>query len=461
VTTDSDTLDGAATGDAETQTVWDTFYDTASGTVVENDSEMETDTRVKTASDTGGDTIMESGTDADTDTGVNTDSFIDTGTAADTDSVSDTVTVSDTESVIDTGTAADTDSVTDTVAVSDTESVIDTGTVSDTDSGTDTDIVGDFLVGGSLSLEEAINQSNDTPGSQTIIFEPDWTETLVTTLPILTDADGVVIIGNGTLIDGVNLNGQSPCLVIGSANVVVSGMEISNCIGEPILIQNSGSVGGNQIRDCVFRNNGKALRCDTGPGGNILGPGNLIEDAASNGIESHCDGDRIIGNEVFNSGADGISISGSANGRIIGNLVVGGVRNVALYSGAPGWKVWNNTLAYAQNVGLFSGGGDSPEVWNNIFAFSDEWAILASSIPVSMDFNLYFGNLSGNCDICSIGANAVTTDPLFIDVAGGNYIPGPGSDAIDGGTDLGLDVNGALPGNYNGTAPDIGFAETN
>lgn len=241
----------------------------------------------------------------------------------------------------------------------------------------------------------------------------------------------------------------------------ISDVEISNCKGEPILMQDGGSsVGYNQIYDCIFRNNGQPLRCQSGPGNNIIGPGNLVENAVSFGIPGFCDNDHIIGNEIFNAGEDGIMVSGGVNGEIKGNPVVGGVRNVSLMPNASGWEVWHNTLVSARSEALATGNGAAADVQNNIFAYSGGWGVSASTVPSPLDYNLYYGNVSGDCNGCTIGLNAVTDDPAFVDMVSDNYLLDTGSNAIDAGADLGWDLNGSTSGNYNGMAPDIGYDET-
>ena len=437
-------------GDADTATLTST---PTSGGDADTDTGMGTDTVKDSATDTGmeTDTVKDSATDTGMETDTVEDSATDTGMGTDTAK----------DSATDTGMETDTG----TGSAIDTGMGLDTGTESATDSGTgavtDTDTVGDIHVDDSLNLAEAIDLANSTPGSQTITIEPGWTEVISTTLPTLTDTDGVIIVGNGAVIDGTNLNGQSPCMEIVSGNVTISDMEISNCKGEPIIMQDGGSnVGYNQIHDCVFRNNGKPLLSNSGVVGNIIGPGNLVENSVDRGIESHCDGDRIIGNEVFNSGTDGIMVSVAANGQIIGNLVVGGVQGIAVLNNTTGWVVWHNTLVSAQSVAFVSGVGSSSDVRNNIFAYSDGWGVSALSIPSTLDYNLYFSNTTGDCSGCSIGLNAVTGDPVFVDMANDNYLLDSGSNAIDAGVDLGWDVNGVTAGNYNGAAPDIGYDET-
>ena len=78
---------------------------------------------------------------------------------------------------------------------------------------------------------------------------------------------------------------------------------------------------------------------------------------------------------------------------------------------------------------------------------------------VSQDYNLFWDNISDSQGLVSGGANNATGNPNFIDPLLDNYHLGPGSAAIDVGTDAGLmdDFDGEL--RPFGSGFDIGFDE--
>jgi hypothetical protein len=78
---------------------------------------------------------------------------------------------------------------------------------------------------------------------------------------------------------------------------------------------------------------------------------------------------------------------------------------------------------------------------------------------VAIDHNLYFGNTSGNCSACTPGAGTVLANPLFVSPSTDDLKLQATSPAIDKGVDLGQDRNLSAAGNFNGTAPDLGFVE--
>lgn len=126
----------------------------------------------------------------------------------------------------------------------------------------------------------------------------------------------------------------------------------------------------------------------------------------------------------------------------------------------------HNTVAYNGVSGQYSGmvfdnnTCSGSDVRNNIFMGNTSYGINPSGATFAqLDYNLYFGNTAGTCSGCAAQPHSVYQDPWFVNETGNDYRLRPNSPAIDKGADLGVDVNGPGPGNYNGAAPDIGALE--
>lgn len=155
-------------------------------------------------------------------------------------------------------------------------------------------------------------------------------------------------------------------------------------------------------------------------------------------------------------------MSGTANDTLIrGNVLVrAGTAAIGMASGTTALKIQHNTIVYSAVSGINVGQASGLDVRNNIFAFNVQYGLAGADAKFSQqDYNLFFGNGAGHCNPCAVGANSVLLDPAFVDVAGDDYTLSAGSPAIDAGTDLGVDRNGAAVGSFNGAAPDIGALE--
>jgi IPT/TIG domain len=157
--------------------------------------------------------------------------------------------------------------------------------------------------------------------------------------------------------------------------------------------------------------------------------------------------------------------SGSIYNNVLSNLGQD-FSAIAIYSGS--WNIFNNTLyniKASSGMIWLSGSIASPRasIVNNIFVSdgTSPYLGLVSGTKwsqVTLTNNLYFNGV----DVPSQDARAVTTDPKFIDAARGDLRVGPGSPAIDKGSQMVTDIvttdrNGTLRP-QNGTV-DIGAFE--
>lgn len=300
-----------------------------------------------------------------------------------------------------------------------------------------------------------LQDANALPGAQTITMEPGIEITLTATLPTITET--VTIIGSGNTVDGSALHGNADCLIIAASNVLISSLDFYRCVSHPISILNGGD---NHIMNCTFRDNADSIACSSGTGNNTFGPNNELTGVIEIGIESYCPGDQIIHNTIYYPGNVGIAVSADSIA-IFGDLCVGGVGGILLGNFATNCTVWHNTIIKTEYAAINAGPGATFEMWNNIFAFNSTWGVANSSEAItSNNNNLWSNNIGGDCNNCTLGAEAVTSDPLFVDRINDNHSLQSTSPAINAGAESSWNVNGSSAGLFNGSAPDIGYSET-
>jgi hypothetical protein len=309
--------------------------------------------------------------------------------------------------------------------------------------------------GTGLSLREAINISNTTGGQQAITFANGIVVAQTSTLTI---SDGVTITGGVVNAAGVT-NGKD-CLVVGAGPTTVDGLELTGCRGRPIYVTGGNDV---HISGCkVQQSSGPLWVADTTGTGTIIGPGNAISGSSGHCLAIYNDAAEVLDNRISDCQSVGIFLSGTAaNTRIIGNLILRGNFGISMGSGATGTVMWHNTVAQSAASGINIGQASPNDLRGNILAQNTIYGVVAADARFSQnDYNLYFGNGSGGCNPCAIGANSLQLDPKFVNSAMDDFRLQAGSPAIDKGLPLGLDRNGAAAGDYNGAAPDLGYWES-
>jgi predicted outer membrane repeat protein len=95
----------------------------------------------------------------------------------------------------------------------------------------------------------------------------------------------------------------------------------------------------------------------------------------------------------------------------------------------------------------------------NSIVVSHSIGISNSGGIVSQNYNLFFANGSNSQGPISGGLNTVTGDPAFIDPGSDDYHLGPGSAAIDNGTDAGVITDFDSEPRPQGLGFDIGYDE--
>lgn len=282
-------------------------------------------------------------------------------------------------------------------------------------------------------------------------------------------------------------NGPTPASTIDGNGVIIRQGGQSNTVGGPTAAERnviSGNLNlGVFITDSGTNNNvviGNYIGTDrTGtaalPNGSATtnGWGVVVSQGAQN--------NRIGGSTVqeenivaFNF-REGVVFSdpGSTGNRAQKNLIRNNqLSGVWINTGANSSKIYQNTI-YNNGTAAGAGNGDGIRIvagitgtvaQNNLLTNNDGWGINDGSGAATIGYDDYFGNVSGACNGCAIGTGSITTDPQYVNAAGGNFsLTQCTSPAINAGTDLGVDqpdMNGATPGNYNGNAPEMGAYET-
>ena len=149
------------------------------------------------------------------------------------------------------------------------------------------------------------------------------------------------------------------------------------------------------------------------------------------GIETYCPGDQIIQHTIYYPGNLGIAVSAD-NIAIFGNLCVGGTGGILLGNFATHCSVWHNTFVKTEYSAINASPGVTFEIWNNIFAFNSTWGITNSPGAITSNNNNLWSNvIGGDCDNCTLGSEAVSSDPLFVDRNNDNYLLQPTSPAMN------------------------------
>jgi len=308
-----------------------------------------------------------------------------------------------------------------------------------------------------LSLREAMDLANGTPGSQTIGLDSGSTYPLDDSLPIVTE--GLVLAGQGASLDFSPASGASPCLHLDASDVSIQDLEISGCNGEPVY-SNDGAATGLELLRCYIHDSGQGVSL---AGTGTLIQGNRMTNSGTTGLTILGPSAQIRDNEILDSSTYGIYLSNASSGFVlVGNLVVRSDVGLNLGVGVSGGTLWFNTVEGSSGFGISVGLASGLDFRNNIVTGGGSWGLNATDARFTViTHNLLFGNASGGCNNCTPGAPYLTSDPQYANAGADDYSLGPTSPALNAGVDVGEDRNGASGGNYDGAAPDLGYLEAN
>ena len=302
--------------------------------------------------------------------------------------------------------------------------------------------------------------------------------------------------GNG---GGIWINNASPTIVgnIVANNRGCDGVGISSRFGSPLIQRNT--IANNRREGCSGGSGGGGINItnDATP----RPPAEILDNVISGNILWGGDGGGISvgrnvtirGNSISGNSATGVSpcargggISAAGDATIVQNVIAGNQAGcggaIYLASGAPGQLVAFNTIAdndAPQGSGIYfeSFAGGPPEPTNNtIVGKAGQTAVTCLAYnglgpPVFRANNVYGATGAAYGGVCTdqTGINGnVSSDPLFVDPAGGNYRLQMASPSIDAGLNTASQIPARdfdgnarnLDGDSNGTTVvDIGAYE--
>jgi hypothetical protein len=309
--------------------------------------------------------------------------------------------------------------------------------------------------GTGLSLREAINLANSTAGVQRIVMQGAIITAETSPMPII--AEGVTIVG--AVVDASGSTNKD-CFNIAAGPTVFDGMDLYGCKGRPIHVTAGNSI---QIMNSHLHNNSGQIAVEAAVGStSTIGPNNTIEGFTNNCVFIANTGALVVDNNVFNCGNAAVFLSATAvDTSVVGNLLHLSQNGVGMSMGTDQAKVWFNTIVQNTAAGIIIGSATNVDMRDNIIANNGSFGATAFAASfAAQDYNLFFGNGNTNCSACTPGVHSVLLDPQFTNAAGGDYTLKGTSPAINAGVDVGQDRNGASAGNYNGTAPDMGYWES-
>lgn len=307
-----------------------------------------------------------------------------------------------------------------------------------------------------LSLREAITIANSVAGRQIIVFESGIVVAAKSPLPAIIDP--IQIIGGELNCAGVGAD--LSCVTLAAGSSLIDGLQAYESTG-PVISVTGGS--NSRITNCNFHDV-KSLEISGAAGfGNIIGPNNVFQTTQSAGVANYAPGAEIVDNVISDSGDTAVFLSGAADGTLIaGNLLLRSGSAISMSSGTANVRIWHNTIIYNSIAAAFAGQVIGVDLQNNIIAYNDALDALdgASVKFAQYDYNLIYGNGASNCTPCKPGANSVLADPMFINAGAEDFGLDVSSPARNAGVDLGVDRNGAGLNNFNGSAPDLGYLES-
>lgn len=356
---------------------------------------------------------------------------------------------------------------------------------------------------GDGSLSSCLASASVTPG-MTVTFALDvppnagsgaqqwWRISTSTTPPLLVSAGVKVHGGTQTLhsdansdgpeieVNGGNINADG--FRIGAPDIEIEGIAITNFNGRGVRVSDArfvleASFIGVDPAGVADGNGGDGVyieATDVRIGSLAPGRGNVVAYNSGRGLQAFASGARleILGNHFHHQNASPF-IVGADDMRIIGNVIENNgtccnydeliinnsqraliAHNTIYGAGDDGILMYGSNVILANNVVVGSGGHGIDSFGS--YTLETHNLVTSASTPPQ--------NGAGQATGVTLNATTIDADPLFVSADSGDFqLSTCASPAVNAGIDLGAqqpDLNGDLPGLFNGASPDIGAHQT-
>lgn len=310
--------------------------------------------------------------------------------------------------------------------------------------------------GAGFSLREAVAWAKGRSGRELIVM-PSGTVVALTRQLELTGNDGVVLVGDGAVLDGAGITGAgASCVDLEGRNHALLGLEIRNCPGWPIYAHGTAS----QAARCRVHDNTYGV--EWAGTDNVFGPFNRAWANGSHGIE--VTGRAQLLDNVFtaNTGPGVLLKSGASDTLLLGNVVYANAAGIRGLSQCQRVMMRFNTVHGNTGAGIeLANNTSGHRLLNTVISGNGGWGIdVMTASFAAIDANDLHGNTRGACRSCaSLGRKTIQEAPLYLDVAAGDLRPDLLSPLVNAGLDTGDDRTPSLAGDFLGAAPDIGAFE--
>lgn len=300
-----------------------------------------------------------------------------------------------------------------------------------------------------LSLREALTYAAGL-GTAAEIYVPPTFEISVGS-PVALTGGPITLTADGAKL---RCTGATDGLRVESSDNEIFGLVVENCV-VGVRVQGSGN---RLVR--IQANNNSNVGVQLAASNNTLGPACEL---TANGIGVQLTrASTIRQSRLWRNTGEGVQVGSQADGSEVWGNVIFANRSGVVLSGARATSIRFNTVEGNVDHGVqLSGGAREVTLQCNILSNNGRHGLQASSSNFSeRSNNDFFSNGNGPCTACSPQPSSFQLDPEFIDSANDDFRLSPFSALIDRCPDLGLDVNGAAPNNFNGDSPDIGGWES-
>ncbi len=310
-----------------------------------------------------------------------------------------------------------------------------------------------------FSLREAITYVNSLSSPPRIRFAgPMIISTNGVQLPDLTLPSASIVGQEGVVVDfQLPASGEIPCLRAAGIGDRIIALSATNCRATLFELAAAGS----QAAECRLSGNGMGDGVDLSGTASILGPRNDLTGFA-NGCRLSAAATLVDGNRIHGGGV-GILVRAGGNAIVRRNFVyLNNSDGISIGSAQTSTLVWFNTVdGNGGDAVSVAPSASSADVRDSTLTNNGRFGINGvSTVFLYRDPNVLYANASGAFSTGSPAASSVQADPAYVNRAVGDFRLLPASPAVNAGVDLGLDVTGPLPGNYSGSAPDLGAVET-